>query len=150
MRVLVSRALGGPLDRGKQTAMPSRSPSQALAIAASASLALACGPTPVAPGAATPGPAQGDAARPAASATTPTGRAPGAPPAPSCADATCFVCGQVMCLQGFHCEVPRAGAPAACGSVAACATTPTCACLARHLRGCTCEDRGGVAHVTCG
>ena len=68
-------------------------------------------------------------------------------PAPS-TGGSCFDCGESVCLTGFYCETAGSAAPA-CAWSAACAQKATCACLGPQIKGCTCEDRGGAAHVRC-
>ena len=90
-------------------------------------------------------------AKPDSSTTTgaSTSEAPAGPRRPSCDDGSCFVCGESICPNGFYCETAGSAAPA-CGWAAGCAQKATCACLGPQTKGCTCEERGGVAHVRCG
>jgi hypothetical protein len=76
--------------------------------------------------------------------------APEGPRKPSCADGSCFECGDMVCLKGFYCETARPGAAPSCASATACPQAPSCACLGPLIKGCSCDERGGVAHVKCG
>ncbi|RYE91515.1 MAG: hypothetical protein EOO75_08730 [Myxococcales bacterium] len=112
---------------------------------------LACGPTTAKPAGTAGGP--GDpAATPAGggadAASLKTDLAPAGPRKPSCADGSCFECGEGICPVGFFCETAGSATPA-CASSTTCAQRPTCACLGAQIKGCTCEDRGGVPHVKC-
>lgn len=69
------------------------------------------------------------------------------PPRDPCADGSCVACGEGICPAGFYCE--KAKGRAGCAWAAACADKPSCSCLAPHVKGCACEDKGGVAFVSC-
>jgi hypothetical protein len=71
-----------------------------------------------------------------------------APPRDPCADGSCVACGDGVCPTGFYCE--KAKGRAGCAWAASCAEKPTCGCLVPHVKGCSCEDKGGVPFVTCG
>jgi hypothetical protein len=74
---------------------------------------------------------------------------PAGPRKPSCADGTCFECGEGICPSGFYCETGKAGKPA-CAWAAGCAEKPTCSCLAPFVKGCRCEEANGGPRVSCG
>jgi hypothetical protein len=74
--------------------------------------------------------------------------APAGPKKPSCADGSCFECGEGICPVGYYCESSH-GAPAACGWSPACAQKATCACLEPSAKGCRCEEKNGAPLVTC-
>jgi hypothetical protein len=74
----------------------------------------------------------------------------GEPKLPSCDDGSCFRCGDGICPTGFYCE--SNGGVTGCQWSPACARTPTCRCLESSIKAdprCGCEDRNGVAFVTC-
>ena len=76
---------------------------------------------------------------------------PSGPRKPSCSDGTCFECGEGICPSpGFYCETSKPGAAARCAWQAPCVQKATCACLGPLTRGCSCEDRSGIAFVACG
>jgi hypothetical protein len=79
---------------------------------------------------------------------TPATEAPSGPKKPSCADGSCFDCGEGICPTGYYCEAAH-GAPAACGWAPSCAQKPTCSCLAPLVKGCSCEEKNGAPLVTC-
>ena len=116
-------------------------------------LVAACGaPGTSAPGSKTPegsgagasSPAGGDSKAPAGSGAP---EASG-PKKPSCADGSCFECGEGVCPVGFYCQ--KSGGTAGCAWASECAQKPSCACVGPLSTGCSCEERGGVPHVTCG
>ena len=76
--------------------------------------------------------------------------APAAQAKPSCADGSCVECGDGICPNGFYCEKGKGSAAPACAWAAPCVEKPTCACLAPHVKGCSCQDKGGIAFVQCG
>ena len=122
-----------------------------LSLLALAMVLLACG----APGASGPG-AKGAGDPPAGADPqngTPSGAgagpvAPEGPQKPSCEDGSCFVCGEGICPAGFYCQ--KSGGATGCAWAAECAQKPSCACVAPLTKGCSCEERGGFPHVTCG
>ncbi|HEY3496334.1 MAG TPA: hypothetical protein VGK73_16655 [Polyangiaceae bacterium] len=68
---------------------------------------------------------------------------------PVCDDGTCTPCGGALCPSGWYCDESAKGGPA-CGWLPECVAKPTCACVKRAFSGCSCEDQGGAAHVSCG
>jgi hypothetical protein len=66
-----------------------------------------------------------------------------------CDDGTCTPCGSALCPSGWYCDESAKGGPA-CGWLPECAQKPTCGCVKRAFGGCSCEDEGGAAHLTCG
>ncbi|HQP39599.1 MAG TPA: hypothetical protein PLI95_30655 [Polyangiaceae bacterium] len=75
---------------------------------------------------------------------------PAEPQLPSCDDGTCFSCGDGVCPSGFYCETNKG--TTGCASNLACPKSPSCDCLRTSLSKdprCSCEDRKGVAFVTC-
>ncbi|MCU0657253.1 MAG: hypothetical protein MUF64_18935 [Polyangiaceae bacterium] len=70
------------------------------------------------------------------------------PARPSCADGSCFECGEGVCPAGFFCQ--KSAGVAGCAWATECPQKPTCACVAPLAPGCTCAERGGFPHVTCG
>ena len=72
-------------------------------------------------------------------------------PAPkaSCDDGTCSACGDALCPSGWYCDQSAPGG-AACGWLPECAKKPGCACVKKAFSGCSCEDSGGIAHLSCG
>jgi len=73
-------------------------------------------------------------------------------PAPrriACDDGTCSVCGEGLCPAGWYCNESAKGGPA-CGWLPDCAAKPSCACVGRVFSSCSCEERGGGVHLTCG
>lgn len=100
--------------------------------------------------------AKDPSAGPVASATTTSG--PGgkdgppqdAPAAPrkACNDAGCTPCGEGLCPDGFYCVKGKGAQTPGCAWRPECVQTPTCACV--KPTGCACEDKNGVAQVTCG
>ena len=109
-------------------------------------LGLACGSAASKPADSPSG--KGDATGAATGSSTPVAEAPAGPRKPSCTDGSCFECGEGICPTGFYCETAGSSAPA-CAWAAACAQKATCACLGPPTKGCTCEERSGVAHVRC-
>lgn len=87
--------------------------------------------------------ASGGGEKPGAGVSEPEG-----PRKPSCTDGSCFECGEGICPAGFYCQ--KSGGSTGCAWAAECAQKPTCACVAPLTKGCSCEDRGGFPHVTCG
>jgi hypothetical protein len=78
------------------------------------------------------------------------GEAQDEPTLPSCDDGSCFRCGDGICPKGFYCE--SNGGIAGCQWSTSCAKAPTCSCLQPMLKAdarCSCEQREGVAFVTC-
>lgn len=71
------------------------------------------------------------------------------PPKASCDDGTCSPCGDALCPTGWYCDKSAPGG-AACGWLPECAKKPGCACVKKAFSGCSCEDSGGVAQVSCG
>ena len=105
-------------------------------------LALACG-------GATQGPAVVKNPGDSAAKKAPPDEIAAPEPAPKpCADGTCVECGEGVCPTGFYCEHGKGGATG-CAWVAPCADKPTCGCVAPHVKGCACEDKAGVAFVSC-
>ncbi|MBI5536770.1 MAG: hypothetical protein HY898_28880 [Deltaproteobacteria bacterium] len=75
---------------------------------------------------------------------------PSEPQLPSCDDGTCFACGDGICPTGFYCESNKG--VTGCASHPSCPKNPTCDCMRTTLQRdprCKCEDRKGVAFVTC-
>lgn len=72
-------------------------------------------------------------------------------PAPkaSCEDGTCAPCGDALCPSGWYCDESAPGG-AACGWLPECAKKPGCACVKKVFAGCSCEDGGGIPHLSCG
>jgi hypothetical protein len=67
----------------------------------------------------------------------------------SCDDGTCAPCGDGICPSGWYCDEGAKGGPA-CGWLPECAQKPSCACLTRALSGCSCEEKQGGLHLSCG
>jgi hypothetical protein len=67
----------------------------------------------------------------------------------SCDDGTCSPCGDGICPSGWYCDEGAKGGPA-CGWLPECAQKPSCACLTRVLSGCSCEEKQGGLHLSCG
>lgn len=79
-----------------------------------------------------------------------TSSGPREPQLPSCDDGTCFPCGDGVCPSGFYCETNKGST--GCASNLACPKSPSCECLQPSLAKdprCKCENRKGVAFVTC-
>jgi hypothetical protein len=76
----------------------------------------------------------------------------GEDPAPqrmSCDDGTCSPCGDSFCLSGWYCDETAQGGPA-CGWLTECAEKPSCSCVTSVFSGCSCEEKGGGVHLSCG
>ena len=85
------------------------------------------------------------------SGSNPQGGQSSGPQLPSCDDGTCFACGDGICPTGFYCDTNKG--VTGCAWIPSCVKTPSCDCLKPTLprdQGCKCEDRKGVAFVTCG
>jgi hypothetical protein len=67
----------------------------------------------------------------------------------NCDDGTCSPCGDALCPSGWYCDESAPGG-AACGWLPECAKKPACACVKKAFAGCSCEDTGGIAHLSCG
>lgn len=74
---------------------------------------------------------------------------PESPRRASCDDGTCSPCGEGICPSGWYCDEGAKGGPA-CGWLPECAQKPSCACLTRVLSGCSCEEKQGGLHLSCG
>jgi hypothetical protein len=74
---------------------------------------------------------------------------PEAPRRASCDDGTCAPCGDGICPAGWYCDEGAKGGPA-CGWLPECAQKPSCACLTRAIAGCSCEEKQGGLHLSCG
>jgi hypothetical protein len=75
---------------------------------------------------------------------------PSEPQLPSCDDGTCTLCGDGVCPSGFYCETNKG--VTGCAWLPSCVKNPSCDCLRSTLQRdsrCKCEDRKGVAFVTC-
>jgi hypothetical protein len=66
----------------------------------------------------------------------------------NCDDGTCTPCGQGLCMAGWYCDESAKGGPA-CGWLPECAKA-SCACLSRAFSSCSCEEKSGGVHLTCG
>lgn len=66
-----------------------------------------------------------------------------------CADGSCFACGSGFCPPGFYCDEGAQGG-AACAWLPECAPKMTCDCIERVVSGCSCSERGGAPHLSCG
>jgi hypothetical protein len=67
-----------------------------------------------------------------------------------CEDGSCFRCGQGICPTGFYCDEGVQGG-AACSWLPSCPLRASCECVERQLgSGCSCEESGGGAKVSCG
>ncbi len=65
-----------------------------------------------------------------------------------CSDATCFKCGQALCLQGFYCD--ESASVANCQWLAKCGKAGGCGCIQAALgASCTCTERNGGTFVKC-
>jgi len=67
----------------------------------------------------------------------------------SCDDGTCSPCGDSFCLAGWYCDESAKGGPS-CGWLRECPEKVSCSCLTRVFSSCTCEEKGGGVHLTCG
>lgn len=67
----------------------------------------------------------------------------------NCDDGTCAPCGEALCPSGWYCDESAPGG-AACGWLPECAKKPGCACVKKAFAGCSCDDGGGIAHLSCG
>lgn len=92
--------------------------------------------------------AASEAAEAAGDGDSETEAAETAPRKASCDDGTCSPCGEALCPSGWYCD-ERAPGGSACGWLPECAQKPTCACIKRAFSACSCEDSGGIAHLTC-
>lgn len=75
-----------------------------------------------------------------------------AEPAPrrvNCDDGTCFACGESLCPTGWYCDQSAKGGPA-CGWLPDCAAKTSCGCVSRVFSSCSCEEKSGGVHLTCG
>jgi hypothetical protein len=72
-----------------------------------------------------------------------------APRRMSCDDGTCSPCGEGFCLAGWYCDETAKGGPS-CGWLRECPEKASCACLNRVFSTCSCEEKTGGVHLTCG
>jgi len=72
-----------------------------------------------------------------------------APKRNSCDDGTCSVCGNSMCPSGWYCDESAKGGPA-CGWVPECLSKLSCGCLTKKFSSCSCEEKSGGVHLSCG
>ena len=84
-----------------------------------------------------------------ASADAEDGPSESSPRRQSCDDGTCSPCGAGFCLTGWYCDETAKGGPS-CGWLRECPEKASCACLNRVFSGCSCEEKGGGVHLTCG
>ncbi|HVJ20286.1 MAG TPA: hypothetical protein VM686_32950 [Polyangiaceae bacterium] len=75
--------------------------------------------------------------------------APAAPRRMSCDDGTCSPCGEGFCLAGWYCDETAKGGPS-CGWLRECPEKVSCGCLSRVFSSCSCEEKAGGVHLTCG
>lgn len=119
-----------------------RMPATARLLSISALFVAACGSPP--PAKETPKEvvaAKKDSTDAGPTTTAPAKKAP-------CADGTCTECGDGICPSGYFCVDTKGHK--GCAWIASCVDKPTCACLAREVKSCSCKDEGGVARVACG
>ncbi|HEV8244180.1 MAG TPA: hypothetical protein VGP93_00290 [Polyangiaceae bacterium] len=66
-----------------------------------------------------------------------------------CEDGTCSSCGSGICPSGWYCDESAKGGPA-CGWLPDCASKLSCGCVSRVFSSCSCQEKSGGVHVTCG
>jgi len=76
-----------------------------------------------------------------------SGEGPVDSPESQCADGSCAVCGEGLCPAGFYCD--ESGAEPGCAWLPQCASSNDCACLEKHLTGCSCREESGGVYLTC-
>jgi hypothetical protein len=67
----------------------------------------------------------------------------------SCDDGTCSPCGDSFCLAGWYCDETAKGGPS-CSWLRECPEKVSCSCLNRVFSGCSCEEKAGGVHLSCG
>ncbi len=72
-----------------------------------------------------------------------------APKRNACDDGTCSACGSGICPSGWYCDESAKGGPA-CGWLPACANKLSCGCLSKTFSSCSCEEKSGGVHLSCG
>jgi hypothetical protein len=72
-----------------------------------------------------------------------------APRKAACDDGTCTTCGSSMCPAGWYCDETAKGGPA-CGWLPECVNKLSCSCLNKTFSGCSCEEKDGGVHLSCG
>ncbi|HTQ03912.1 MAG TPA: hypothetical protein VMI54_08640 [Polyangiaceae bacterium] len=92
--------------------------------------------------------AERDATPPAPARDDEDRTTPAEPKHATCDDGTCAPCGDAFCPTGWYCDESARGGPA-CGWLPECAKTSGCACVKKAFAGCTCEEQGGAAHLSC-